>query len=55
MPVNAYAARGARQKLEPFHYEPGPLGKREVERTTRWSLDTRSSAPWPQSGNRSKG
>jgi uncharacterized zinc-type alcohol dehydrogenase-like protein len=29
--VKAYAARGARQKLEPFQYEPGPLGKCEVE------------------------
>jgi uncharacterized zinc-type alcohol dehydrogenase-like protein len=31
MSVKAYAARGPKQKLEPYQYEPGPLGKREVE------------------------
>jgi uncharacterized zinc-type alcohol dehydrogenase-like protein len=31
MSVKAYAARGPKQKLEPFQYEPGPLGKKEVE------------------------
>jgi uncharacterized zinc-type alcohol dehydrogenase-like protein len=31
MAVKAYAARGPKQKLEPFEYEPGPLGKHEVD------------------------
>ena len=31
MAVKAYAARGPKQRLEPFEYEPGPLGKREVD------------------------
>ena len=31
MSVKAYAARGVRQNLEPFQFEPKPLGKREVE------------------------
>jgi uncharacterized zinc-type alcohol dehydrogenase-like protein len=31
MPVHAYAARVAKGKLEPFEYEPGPLGADEVE------------------------
>jgi uncharacterized zinc-type alcohol dehydrogenase-like protein len=31
MSVKAYAARGAKQNLEPFQYDPKPLGKREVE------------------------
>ena len=29
--INAYAAHGASGKLEPFSYEPGPLGPAEVE------------------------
>ncbi len=31
MGVKAYAARGPKQPLEPFEYEPGPLGPDEVE------------------------
>jgi alcohol/geraniol dehydrogenase (NADP+) len=31
MGVKAYAARGPKQPLEPFEYEPGPLGPHEVE------------------------
>jgi hypothetical protein len=31
MSVKAHAARGPKQLLEPFKYEPGPLGKHEVE------------------------
>ena len=31
MPVKAYAAKGPKQDLEPFEYEPGPLGPHEVE------------------------
>lgn len=31
MGVKAYAAKAAKGKLEPFEYEPGPLGPREVE------------------------
>ena len=29
--VNAYAALSAKGRLEPFQYEPGPLGRHEVE------------------------
>lgn len=29
--VKAYAAKSAKGRLEPFEYEPGPLGKHEVE------------------------
>jgi len=29
--INAWAATGAKQKLEPFSYDPGPLGAEEVE------------------------
>ncbi len=31
MGVKAYAARAAKGRLEPFEYEPGPLGPHEVE------------------------
>jgi uncharacterized zinc-type alcohol dehydrogenase-like protein len=31
MSVRAYAAKGPKQPLEPFTYEPGPLGPHEVE------------------------
>jgi alcohol/geraniol dehydrogenase (NADP+) len=31
MPIKAYAAKGPKQRLEPFEYEPGPLGPDEVE------------------------
>ncbi len=31
MGVKAYAAKTAKSRLEPFEYEPGPLGPREVE------------------------
>jgi uncharacterized zinc-type alcohol dehydrogenase-like protein len=31
MPVHAYAAKAAKQALEPFTYEPGPLAAHEVE------------------------
>src|SRR5438094_916291 len=31
MSVKAYAAMGPKGKLEPFEYEPGPLGPDEVE------------------------
>src|SRR5258705_5538370 len=31
MPIHAYAAKGPKQKLEPFTYDPGPLGPHEVE------------------------
>ena len=31
MPIHAYAARAAGAPLEPFDYEPGPLGPRDVE------------------------
>jgi uncharacterized zinc-type alcohol dehydrogenase-like protein len=31
MGVKAYAAKGPKQPLEPFEYEPGPLGPHEVE------------------------
>ena len=31
MTVKAHAARGPKQRLEPFEYEPGPLGKHEVK------------------------
>jgi len=31
MPVRAYAAKSAKGKLEPFEYEPGPLGPEDVE------------------------
>src|SRR5690348_8046427 len=29
--IHSWAARGAGQRLEPFVYEPGPLGDEEVE------------------------
>jgi uncharacterized zinc-type alcohol dehydrogenase-like protein len=31
MAINAYAAKAAKGRLEPFTYEPGPLGPNEVE------------------------
>src|SRR5580704_13018424 len=31
MPVRAYAAKSVKGKLEPFEYEPGPLGPEDVE------------------------
>src|SRR5579871_6020107 len=31
MGVKAYAAKAARGRLEPFEYDPGPLGPHEVE------------------------
>ena len=31
MGIKAYAAKGPKQALEPFEYEPGPLGRHEVE------------------------
>jgi uncharacterized zinc-type alcohol dehydrogenase-like protein len=31
MPIEAYAAHQPKSQLEPFHYDPGPLGPREVE------------------------
>jgi uncharacterized zinc-type alcohol dehydrogenase-like protein len=31
MPIKAYAAKSAKGKLEPFDYEPGPLGPGDVE------------------------
>jgi alcohol/geraniol dehydrogenase (NADP+) len=31
MGIKAYAAKGPKQALEPFEYEPGPLGPHEVE------------------------
>ena len=31
MGIKAYAAKGPKQPLEPFEYEPGPLGPHEVE------------------------
>ncbi len=31
MAIKAYAVTGAKQRLEPFEYEPGPLGADEVE------------------------
>ena len=31
MGIKAYATKGPKQPLEPFEYEPGPLGPREVE------------------------
>jgi uncharacterized zinc-type alcohol dehydrogenase-like protein len=31
MAVKAYAAKGPKQRLEPFEYEPGPLGPHEVD------------------------
>ena len=31
MALMAYAARGAKQRLEPFEYEPGQLRRLEVE------------------------
>ncbi len=31
MAFHAHAAKGAKAHLEPFHYEPGPLGPHEVE------------------------
>jgi len=31
MSINAYAAQSAKGRLEPFTYEPGPLGRNEVE------------------------
>ena len=31
MPIKAFAAKGPKQRLEPFEYEPGPLGRHEVE------------------------
>jgi len=35
MSVKAYAAKAAKAKLEPFEYEPGPLGAEEVEAVGR--------------------
>jgi uncharacterized zinc-type alcohol dehydrogenase-like protein len=31
MPIQAYAAKAPKSRLEPFTYDPGPLGPREVE------------------------
>ena len=31
MGIKGYAAKGPKQPLEPFEYEPGPLGRHEVE------------------------
>jgi uncharacterized zinc-type alcohol dehydrogenase-like protein len=31
MPIQAYAAKAPKGRLEPFSYEPGPLGPREIE------------------------
>ncbi len=31
MPISAYAAKAPKARLEPFSYDPGPLGPREVE------------------------
>lgn len=31
MAVKAYAAKGPKQPLEPFEYDPGPLGRHDVE------------------------
>lgn len=31
MGIKGYAAKGPKQELEPFEYEPGPLGRHEVE------------------------
>jgi uncharacterized zinc-type alcohol dehydrogenase-like protein len=31
MSIKGYAALGPKQRLEPFEYEPGPLGPHEVE------------------------
>jgi alcohol/geraniol dehydrogenase (NADP+) len=31
MGIKGYAAKGPKQALEPFEYEPGPLGRHEVE------------------------
>jgi uncharacterized zinc-type alcohol dehydrogenase-like protein len=31
MGIKAYAAKGSKQPLEPFEYEPGPIGPHEVE------------------------
>ena len=31
MSINAYAVKSAKGRLEPFSYEPGPLGRKEVE------------------------
>src|SRR5678816_3653709 len=31
MDIRGWAAHGAKQKLEPFSYNPGPLGPEEVE------------------------
>ena len=33
MKVRAYAAKSAKSTLEPFEYEPGQLGRDEVEVT----------------------
>jgi hypothetical protein len=32
MPINAYAAKGPKQKLEPLTYDPGPLAPQEASR-----------------------
>ena len=31
MPINAYAVKSAKGRLESFSYEPGPLGRNEIE------------------------
>lgn len=31
MPIHAYAAKAPKSELEPFEYEPGPIGPREVD------------------------
>jgi D-arabinose 1-dehydrogenase-like Zn-dependent alcohol dehydrogenase len=30
-PVRAYAAHGPRQALQPWAFDPGPLGEREID------------------------
>jgi alcohol/geraniol dehydrogenase (NADP+) len=32
---NAYAARSAKTQLEPFSFDPGPLGSEEVEKKSK--------------------
>jgi uncharacterized zinc-type alcohol dehydrogenase-like protein len=36
MAVKAYAAKGPKQRLEPYEYDPGPLGRHDVKVKVEW-------------------